>query len=246
MFSFVKGFTDCFSGFRLIFQTGVKRYVIIPFVVNAVLFTSAFILLKDKIDGWVQQILPSWLGFLEWLIEPLFFIVFALITYYSFTLIANLVASPFNSLLSSRIEANLTGVKPVDINSDNIVKLLVRTITAEIKKIGYSIKWMAPLLIITIIPVINIIAPLAWILFAAWFFALEYSDYPLANRGQLFNEVRQYNRHNRMRTFGLGCGIFILTSIPFINFIAMPVAVAAATRMTVKIDQKNMQRANQV
>ena len=54
------------------------------------------------------------------------------------------------------------------------------------------------------------------------------------NRGMLFAEIRAYNRSNRMRSLGLGTGVFVLTSIPFLNFLAMPVAVAAATRLTVK------------
>ena len=124
-------------------------------------------------------------------------------------------------------------------NADKLMRLIARTLASEVRKIFYSIKWMIPLLIITFIPVVNIVSPLAWILFAAWFFALEYTDYPLANRGLLFDEVRRYNQLNRMRALGLGTGVFILTSIPFVNFIAMPVAVAAATRMTVDIRQQS-------
>lgn len=238
MFSFIKGFTDCFSGFGLIFQSGVKRYVIIPLIINISLFYTAFVLLSDQLDTWIEQLLPSWMGWLSWLIFPLFL----LIMFYTFTLIANLIASPFNSFLSSRVEANLTGTKPVDMNTDKLFKLIGRTISSEIRKIFYAIKWAIPLLILMFIPVVNVAAPFAWILFAAWFFALEYTDYPLANRGLLFDEVRQYNRTNRMRAFGMGTGIFLLTSIPFVNFIAMPVAVAAATRLTVKVKQSGMKQ----
>ena len=114
---------------------------------------------------------------------------------------------------------------------------MARTLKSEIQKILYAIKWFIPLVIITLIPVVNIIAPFLWILFAAWFFALEYSDYPLANRGQLFAEVKSYNQKNRMRTLGLGTGVFIMTSIPIINFFAMPVAIAGATKLTTKTNQ---------
>jgi len=239
MFSFIKGFTDCFSGFGLILQSGVKRFVIIPFFINIALFYSAFVLLSDQVDAWIKQLLPGWLSWLEWLILPLFYVTTLLAVFYTFTLVANLIASPFNSFLSSRVEANLTGTKPVDMNTDKLFKLIGRTLSSEIRKILYSIKWAIPLVILMVIPVINVAAPFAWILFAAWFFALEYTDYPLANRGLLFDDVRQYNRTNRMRAFGMGTGIFLLTSIPFVNFIAMPVAVAAATRLTVKIKQSD-------
>jgi len=232
MISFIKGFLDCFSGFGLILKPGIKRFVVIPLIINIGLFSLATKLLSDQLDSWLEQLLPGWLGWLEWLIWPLFAIAMFLIVFYSFTVIANLIAAPFNSLLSARIEAALTNQQPEDINSDSFMKLMARTMSSELQKILYAIKWFIPLIIITFIPVVNIVAPFLWILFAAWFFALEYNDYPLANRGQFFSEVKTYNQNNRMRSLGLGSAIFILTSIPIINFFAMPVAVAGATKLT--------------
>ena len=239
MFSFIKGFLDCFSGFGLLFRSGIKRFVLIPFIINIALFSLAAKLLSEQLDVWVEKLLPGWLGWLEWLIWPLFAIAMLLIVFYSFTVIANLISAPFNSILSSRIEAKLTGKKPEDINSDRFIKLMYRTTKSELQKILYAIKWFIPLIVITIIPVINIVSPFLWMLFAAWFFALEYSDYPLANRGNYFTEVKTYNRKNRMRSLGLGSAIFILTSIPVINFFAMPVAVAGATKLITKTSQDN-------
>ncbi len=236
MISFIKGFSDGFSGFALLFKPGIKRFVLIPFIINLGLFSLATKLLSDQLDVWLATLLPDWLSWLEWLIWPLFAIAMFLIVFYTFTVIANLIAAPFNSLLSARIEAMLSGKKPEDINSDGFFRLMTRTIKSEIQKILYAIKWFIPLIIITLIPGVNIVAPFLWILFAAWFFALEYNDYPLANRGQFFEEVKMYNRKNRMRALGLGSAVFIMTSIPVVNFFAMPVAVAGATKLTSKIN----------
>ena len=199
MLSFIKGFLDVFSGFGLLNKPGIKRFVLIPFAINISLFSVATILLKDQLDIWLEKLLPDWLGWLEWLILPLFWIAMVLIVFYTFTVFANLIAAPFNSLLSARIEAFITGQKPEDINSDGFIRLMTRTTKSEIQKILYAIKWFIPLIILTIIPVINIAAPFLWIMFAAWFFALEYNDYPLANRGLFFEDIKSYNRKNRMR-----------------------------------------------
>jgi CysZ protein len=238
MFSFIKGFLDVFSAFGLLFKPGIRRFVLIPFFINLGLFSLATKLLSDQLDSWLQKLLPDWLNWLEWLIVPLFWITMALIVYYTFTVIANLIAAPFNSILSAKIEAMLTGQKPQDINSDGFIKLMFRTIKSELQKILYAIKWFIPLLIITVIPAVNIISPFLWILFAVWFFALEYNDYPLANRGLFFEDIKSYNRKNRMRALGLGSAVFVLTSIPVVNFFAMPVAVAGATKLTTKINDK--------
>ena len=235
MLSFIKGFFDCFSGFGLILKPGIKRFVLIPLSINLALFTLATKLLTDQLDTWINQLLPTWLSWLEWLIWPLFAIALFLIVFYTFTIIANLIAAPFNSLLSSRIEALLTNQTPEEVNTDRFLTLVIRTMQSELKKIFYAIKWFIPLIIITVIPVINVISPFLWMIFAAWFFALEYHDYPLANRGLFFEEVKAFNRNNRMRSLGFGLAVFLLTSIPFINFFTMPVAVAGATKLTTKV-----------
>ena len=234
MFSYVNGLLDAFHGLGLIFSKGTKRYVIVPLLVNILLFAGAITLLGQQLDIWLDKLLPGWLSWLEWLIWPLFVATLSLAVFYTFTIIANLIAAPFNSLMSASIEAHLTGSKPEDITSEKFWKLAIRTIGSEIGKLLYFLKWLIPLVIITFIPVINVAAPFLWFLFAAWSLSLEYTDYPLANRGMLFKEIRTYNRQYRMRSLGLGTSVFVMTSIPFVNFMAMPVAVAAATRLTVE------------
>ena len=236
MFSYIKGFLDCLSGFGLLLKPGIKRFVLIPFIINLGLFTLATKLLSDQLDIWLEKLLPAWLDWLECLIWPLFAIAMFLIVFYSFTVLANLISAPFNSILSAKIEAMLTGKKPQDINSDKFIKLMFRTLKSEIQKILYAIKWFIPLIIITLIPGVNVVSPFLWILFAVWFFALEYNDYPLANRGLFFEDIKTYNRSNRMRALGLGSAVFVLTSIPVVNFFAMPVAIAGATKLIVKTE----------
>jgi CysZ protein len=235
MVNYIKGINDCLSGFGLIFKSGVRRYVIIPLLINTVLFGGAIYILSQQMDSWLQKLLPDWLAWLEWLIWPLFAITILLIVFFTFTLVANLVAAPFNSYLSSSVEQKLTGSKPENMVSEPVWKTVIRTVGAEIRKTFYFLLWLIPLALLTIIPVINIVAPFAWVVFAAWSFSLEYMDSPLGNRGMLFEEIREYNRKNRMRSLGLGTGVFIMTSIPVLNFLAMPVAVCAATKMTTRI-----------
>ena len=233
MFSYIRGLADAFHGAGLIFKSGVRRYVIIPLSINILIFAAAIVLLSNQLDSWLEQLIPGWLSWLEWLIWPLFVATIALAVFYSFTIIANLIAAPFNSLLSARIESSLTGQKPQDLTQDAFWKLTIRTVGSELRKLAYLVKWLIPLAIITLIPVINVLAPFLWFIYAAWSFSLEYTDYPLANRGMMFKEIRDYNRQNRLRALGLGTSVFVMTSIPVVNFFAMPVAVAAATRLTV-------------
>ena len=239
MLSYFKGVDDCIAGFKLILNPGLRRFVIVPLVVNIALFGTVIYFLSRKIDSWVTHLLPSWLSFLEFILWPLFAITIFLIVFYSFTMLANLIAAPFNSLLAARVEAILTEHKGEEMNSDAVWKVALRSIGAEFVKTLYFIKWLIPLLILTLIPGLNVIAPVAWFIYAAWSYALEYTDYPLGNHDQLFKEVREYNRKNRMRALGFGSIVFVMTSIPFVNFLAMPVAVCGATRLTIKVKEQD-------
>lgn len=235
MVNYIKGINDCLSGFGLIFKSGIRRYVIIPLLINTALFGGAIYILYQQVDIWLEKLLPGWLYWLEWLIVPLFFLTIVLIVFFSFTLVANLISAPFNSYLSASVEQKLTGSKPENMVNEPVWKTVVRTVRAEIRKTVYFLLWLIPLALLTIIPVINVAAPFAWFLFAAWSFSIEYMDSPLGNRGMLFEEIRAYSRKNRMRSLGLGTGVFVMTSIPVLNFLAMPVAVCAATKMTTRI-----------
>jgi len=238
MINYIKGINDCLSGFGLIFKSGIRRYVIIPLLINTALFGGAIYILYQQMDIWLEKLLPDWLYWLEWLIVPLFFLTIVLIVFFSFTLVANLISAPFNSYLSASVEQKLTGSKPENMVNEPVWKTVVRTVRAELRKTVYFLLWLIPLALLTVIPVINVVAPFAWFLFAAWSFSIEYMDSPLGNRGMLFEEIREYNRKNRLRSLGLGTGVFVMTSIPFLNFLAMPVAVCAATKTTVKTSEQ--------
>lgn len=239
MLSYFKGAGDCIAGFKLITNPGLRRYVIAPLIINIALFGTVIYFVSQKIDSWITHLLPNWLSFLQFLLWPLFAITVFLIVFYSFTLLANLIAAPFNSLLAASVEKKLISGNIENISADAFWKIMIRSVNAELKKIVYLIKWFIPLIIVTFIPVVNIVAPFAWFVFAAWSFALEYTDYPLGNHDMLFPAVREYNQKNRMRALGFGSIVFVMTSIPFINFLAMPVAVCGATRLTVKVKEQN-------
>ena len=242
MNNYLKGLGDVFSGFGLIFEQGIRRFIIIPLMINISLFSGAIYLLNQQMDSWIQSLLPDWLSWLEWLLWPLFMLTALLFVFYTFSLLANLIAAPFNSLLSARIEQHLSGMPIKNISEEKWWAMAARSIAAEIHKMLYFIKWLIPLIILTLIPGLNLAAPLAWFIFTAWSFSLEYMDYPLANRGLLFKEIRQYNRLLRMRSLGLGSGIFIITSVPILNFLAMPVAVAGATRLTTQTRTQTLEK----
>lgn len=230
---FTKSFFSVFKSVFVLLKPELRRYVIIPLAINIVLFSTTIYFLFSYFSEWMNSLLPSWLDWLNWIIIPLFSVTILIAVFYTFTIVANIIAAPFNSLLAERYEKLLSDGVDTTID-ETLLQLVTRTIGAEIKKLIYILFWFIPLVIITFIPVLNVISPFLWILFAIWMLSLEYLDYPMGNHNMRFSEIKNVAHDKKGLTLGLGSGLFILTSIPFVNFIAIPSGVLAATELYVK------------
>ncbi|MGZ8224182.1 MAG: EI24 domain-containing protein, partial [Methylobacter sp.] len=106
-----------------------------------------------------------------------------------------------------------------------------------LRRLGYFVVSAIPLLLLSIIPGLNVIAPFLWALFGAWGMALEYMAYPLENEGLLFSEQKQLLKSMRLGALSFG-GIAVLgLTIPLLNIIVAPAAVIGATIYINRIKQ---------
>jgi len=235
----LKGISHVRDGFKLIKLQGVKRYVVIPVLINFILFIGAIWYLYIKFDSLLERFLPSWLDWLEFLIWPLFFIACLLVIFFTFTIIANVFGAPFNGVLSEKIEQKISDQKLALEHDQNEGYLSLLTgarigISNEFRKLFYIAIRAVPLLLLFIVPGINIFAPFIWFMFGAWMLAIEYLDYPMGNRNLTFKQQLTIIKQNRFLCLGLGMGMMVMTIIPGLNFFAMPVGVAAATSLWAK------------
>ena len=165
----LKGISHVRDGFKLIKLRGVKRYVAIPALINIILFTGAIWYGYLKFDKLLEQKLPNWLDWLEFLIWPIFFVAALVIVFFAFTLVANVFAAPFNGVLSQKIEdktsseKTFTGKTTDSDSSINYLELLHGArigISNEFRKLFYIAIRAIPLLLIWLIPGVNLFAPL--------------------------------------------------------------------------------------
>lgn len=235
MADFIKGFKYVFASFGTITRPGVRLYVLIPFLINALLFagviTYGATLFSDFINTW----LTGWWEWLRWLLWPLFVIVAMMVVFFCFTIIANLIAAPFNGFLAAAAEQYLTGIKPD--SGGGLAQLpgeIKKALASESRKFIYFILRAIPLILLFFIPFLQFAAPFLWFLFGAWMLAVEYLDFPMGNHGLSFPEQKNRLRQKRGLAVGFGAGILVLTMIPIVNFLAIPVGVCAATRLYVE------------
>ena len=80
-------------------------------------------------------------------------------------------------------------------------------------------------------PLLSPVAALLWMVYTVWVLTLEYADFPMANHGMTFPQIRERLASKRFLSLGFGTMVMITTLIPLVNFLVMPVAVAGATKM---------------
>lgn len=239
-------------GLKLISLPALRRFVVIPLAINLLLFAGLIWFGASQFEALLNSLmpdLPSWLQWAEWLFWLVFGVSALLILFFAFSLLANIVAAPFNGLLAEAVEVHLTGKPPAaDGGWKKALAELGPSLIAELRKLLYLLAWTLPLLILFVIPVINIVAPFIWFAFSAWMLALEYADYPMANHGLQANAQKQHLRDKRLMSLGFGGIVTVATMTPILNFLVMPAAVAGATLMWVEqfqgTTEKTARRAN--
>lgn len=244
MGDFIQGSRYLLSGFKLINQPGVRRFAYIPILINTLLFAGAIWLGINQFDYWMTQLTPTWLpewlsNALMWILWPLFAVLIVLIVFFTFSILANIVAAPFNGLLAEAVEKRLSNQAPPEQTLWQLIADTPRMIFNELRKLAYLLKWMIPLFILSWIPGLNLIAPLLWLFFSSWTLALDYHDYPMGNHLMGFKQQRELLRTERSLALGFGMTTSGATMIPVINFLIIPVAVAGATALYVGKLQKN-------
>ena len=239
----VSGPAYLLEGMRLITRPGLRRFVAIPLAINILVFAAALYWGISRFEGllaWLHSLLPTlpdWLAWLErgldWILWPLFILLAVVLVFQGFTLIANLIAAPFNGLLAEKVANHLRGGAPDSAaGMGQVMTTLIPAMFDEVRKLLYALLWAIPFFILSL--VLPLVGPLLWFLFSAWILALEYLDYPMGNQGLGAREIRRRLRGRPVLSLGFGAATVGLTMIPLVNFIAMPSAVAGATALWVR------------
>ena len=217
-------------GLQLVMRPRLRRFVLIPALINAILFAAVIYFSANWIYDSSRDLLPGWLDWLSFVLVPVFLLLSAAAVFFTFTMIANLIASPFNGVLAEAVEVRLSGREPKPSSLKSILRDAGVAIRSELRKLGYILIRMVPLLLLFFVPLIG---PLLWATFGAWMLAITYVDYPMGNHGYEFSRQRQVLGERRWMALGFGFAVMSAMAIPVLNFFVMPCAVAGATAMWV-------------
>lgn len=216
------------QGFLWLGKPEIRRFVWIPLLVNLLLYGLALWLAIRYFSVFMQWLLPTWLDFLRWVLWPLFAVAFFTVMYFSFTVVANGLGSPFYGFLAERTWSLATGKAAPEMEMP-WGKAILKGFEGESRRLAYLASRAVPVLLLFLIPGFNVVAPVLWMMLNAWFLGLEYMAYPMEARGRDFTQERQ-----RLGRFRFGVSIFgglvlLGLAVPVLNVFMAPAAVVGAT-----------------
>jgi CysZ protein len=227
------------KGLKLLGHVNIRWLVIIPTLLNLILFSAATWLAAAWVSDWLNFLIasvPEWLDWLVWIIWLLFVLLALVIYSFTFTLFANLIGSPFYGIIAERVIALERDV--IDETSTSTSALLATawgSFCRELQIIAYMLPRTLGIALLTVmisfVPVINILAPLIAGSWAAWSLALQYMDYPGDSDKLSFAEVRQRAGRQRLLSLSFGLSALVAAAIPLVNLLLLPATVIGGTLM---------------
>lgn len=234
--SLLTGARYFFRGAKLLLHPRLRKYILVPLLVNCVLFFSLTYFLigyVDNLSEWNLN-LPAWLEFAEKVLKLaawFLIVVVLLIGYgYFFNIITNILAAPFYGLLAQKTEELLLGTEPPD---ESLIKMIPRTTVRELQKLLYffvrGVMVLLLMLVLGTLMVLSFLVPVIGTLWGAWSMAIQYVDYPADNHQTPFRSLRKRLRSRKYSSIGFGTMVMGCSMIPILNIIAMPAAVTGGT-----------------
>ena len=236
-----KGIKAYASALGLISTLGLWKYFAVPVLISfitAVLIGLSAWSWSDNIANtidllWIWEWGADWFhGFAE-ILGGILIIILGLIVYKH---IVMALSAPFMSPVSTAIEHHFLGEKHIHRNTSNTSQLW-RGIRINVRNLAMEIFITIPLLILSLIPVLNIVTTVLLFLVQAYYAGFGNMDYTLERHYGYKESVGFVKRHKGV-AIGNGIIFTIMLFIPVIGVLmVLPLSVTAATSQTIRFIQ---------
>lgn len=227
---------DLWASFGDLYKSKINLLLtLVPIFLGLILYYYLGMILWDFFNTTIKTQILSMISqeslgvFLYWLVFTLLIVLFFFVLNWTFVLVVNLLAAPFNDFLSERIEKSLRG-EPVVLDEMNFFKRFIPVMLNEAKKVLFIIVLSIFSLLFSFFAVL---APLS-LLFNCWLIAIGYTDLSWSRHSLSFRECLGDFRKNLM-SFGLSGGFFsLLIMIPIFNLLVPSWGTSYYTRKWVQ------------
>lgn len=216
--------------------------VVIGVLVYVLLWNWLFNGLLPQGQAWVSTYFSSdTMGdIIYYLLVGLVSVVMYLVVSWTMVLIISLIASPFNDLISSRIEKLARGEEPIKIE-EGIKKMmakLVGTLFNELKKVLMILLFTVIALVLNLIP---ILVPVG-LLITSILFAIQFVDYSWSRHDIPSKKCFQNAKKNWIPYSISGFGFLFLSTIPVVNLFLPSYATSYYTVLWLDLDKKQLEK----
>jgi CysZ protein len=202
-------------------------HALLAFAVNVVVFSVAVAALVYCF-GDLTALAPDWAGLAgEIVLGVLIAAAGLVLLLFAYTIVGNAIAGPFLDAMCQRMLAGLGESPPPP--RPLLASILIPPFRQLKKLVIFGALQLAALLL-WLIPAIGALAhaiAAATLLF--YFLGYEYLEYPLDARGLGVGQRIRYTRRHLGRTLAFGASVALISLVPFLGYLCLPVSVAAAT-----------------
>ncbi|OFZ17897.1 MAG: hypothetical protein A2X94_12710 [Bdellovibrionales bacterium GWB1_55_8] len=226
--SFYYGLLLPLEALKLIFKHPVLIFLsIIPILITLVLYILLITGMQEAARGALLGYLTSIgldpQGWISWIALLLTKIILFIISALTFSIVAAIVASPFNDILAEKTESRSpTPLVPSPISS---WRNQLRLISIDVlKSVAAGVAALAAILL-SWVPVVNFFA----LLLAFLLLTFQYISYPQTRRNEGVRDGLRFLWRHSYSCTGFGATLSILFAIPLISSLALPLAVVGGT-----------------
>ncbi len=222
------------------------KYAVLPGLISLVVAGGVIawaLSITDDFGGWISGIWPFDWGaetvgtIMEWLSG----VLMVIIGLFTFRYIVMIVASPFMSILSEKVESIKTGDEPPSVSVGEMISDVIRGVRIALRNILWEI-FLTLLLTIAgfLVPVIgNIITTALIFLVQAYYAGFGNMDYILERKRFSVKESVAFVGAHRGIAIGNGAGWLVIMLVPVLGWFMAPVlGTVAATNETMKVVKK--------
>lgn len=209
---------------------GILLYYFLGAWVYGSVMDQGHMLIKEYVsEGTMGQIV-------YYIVAAILTIMLYFLVNWTFILVVSAIASPFNDMLSTRIEKRLEGKTPDNLQKtfSEMIKRMAGTLLNEAKKISFVIFLSVLALVLGFFPILT---PLS-VFLSILLLSIQFLDYSWARHnikfGSCFGDIR---RHVVGYALG-GAFFFIIVSIPVINLVVAPLATSYFTILWMKNNER--------
>jgi CysZ protein len=238
-------------------RNGLGWYFIFPLLFNVLLFIGGFYSVSALSDGMITS-LSEWVNIEHWdfwgsgfivtlikgfiwvVLRILFFIIYAYIGGY----VILILLSPVFAFLSEKTEEKLSGTK-LPFNGVQFIKDIIRGVLLALRNLTVEMLFTILLFILSFIPIVGYLTPIALFLVSAYFYGFSFLDYTFERRRMKIDMSVRLMRNNKGLAIGNGFVFSLVLLIPYIGvmlagFISI-ISVVAGTLAASEVVDREME-----